>query len=298
MQRQNNLPSKKFVIFFIFILIGFLIFAFRNKLFPKTQYTEEQKIFLNTKITDYAVTDTDGDGLYDWEEALWATDPKKVDTDGDGVNDKDYVQKRREALGISNYEDSLIDLTETERVSMEFFTIVSSLEQKGLLNSDAVKSVGEMFSQEISGPVEIDESSIKTDFDTVSNNEGSRINYEAQMRIILNKAQKDLIGKEMEYFAKFISQPSIQNKKTIENISNGYNLMSSSLRAVEVPEEIAETHKKLILNSAKLSLAVNFLTYYENDPVLTAKGFVLYKDVSLLFEKNIYTLSAYFQKNQ
>ena len=38
-------------------------------------------------LKSYAIQDTDGDGLPDWEESLYGTDPKKADTDGDGIGD-------------------------------------------------------------------------------------------------------------------------------------------------------------------------------------------------------------------
>lgn len=42
--------------------------------------------------------DTDGDGMKDWEEALWKTDPNKTDTDGDGTSDSDEIKLNRDPL--------------------------------------------------------------------------------------------------------------------------------------------------------------------------------------------------------
>ncbi|KKR84482.1 MAG: LamG domain protein jellyroll fold domain protein [Candidatus Nomurabacteria bacterium GW2011_GWA2_40_97] len=38
-------------------------------------------------LEDLVNKDTDLDGVYDWEESLWGTDPTKKDTDDDGVLD-------------------------------------------------------------------------------------------------------------------------------------------------------------------------------------------------------------------
>jgi hypothetical protein len=43
-------------------------------------------------------TDTDGDGLLDWQEALWGTDPNNPDTDGDGTRDGQEVAEGRDPL--------------------------------------------------------------------------------------------------------------------------------------------------------------------------------------------------------
>lgn len=44
--------------------------------------------------TDASKADTDGDGLFDYEELkVYSTDPKNPDTDGDGVKDGDEVKR-------------------------------------------------------------------------------------------------------------------------------------------------------------------------------------------------------------
>lgn len=45
-----------------------------------------------------ALGDRDQDGLFDWEEALWGTDPDKRDTDGDGVSDGEETKSGRSPL--------------------------------------------------------------------------------------------------------------------------------------------------------------------------------------------------------
>ena len=52
-------------------------------------------------LKSYAIQDTDGDGLPDWEESLYGTDPKKADTDGDGVNDAQAVKEGLVKLSLS-----------------------------------------------------------------------------------------------------------------------------------------------------------------------------------------------------
>lgn len=40
--------------------------------------------------------DDDNDGLKNWEEALWGTDPKNSDTDADGTPDREEIQQNRD----------------------------------------------------------------------------------------------------------------------------------------------------------------------------------------------------------
>ena len=47
----------------------------------------------NAIVGDLVNRDTDGDGLLDWEESLWDTDPNNKDTNGDGVSDSVEIAK-------------------------------------------------------------------------------------------------------------------------------------------------------------------------------------------------------------
>lgn len=86
------MPSRKFIVIFLCVLVvgGMFWFAKNSNAVKAGKENPKQIAFENTiktaaqKITE---SDADGDGLKDWEEVLWKTDPKKDDTDGDGFKD-------------------------------------------------------------------------------------------------------------------------------------------------------------------------------------------------------------------
>jgi hypothetical protein len=49
--------------------------------------------------------DADDDGLLDWEETLWQTNPQNADTDGDGVGDGEEVAARRNPLQAGPHDE-------------------------------------------------------------------------------------------------------------------------------------------------------------------------------------------------
>lgn len=57
----------------------------------------------NSTSEEAASLDSDGDGLPDWEEALWGTDPHARDSDRDGVPDgKEVASRTTTAIGVIN----------------------------------------------------------------------------------------------------------------------------------------------------------------------------------------------------
>jgi hypothetical protein len=62
-----------------------------------------------TPTTPEAVDDADGDGLLDWEEEYFGTDPTLPDTDGDGVSDYMEIKRLRTDPNDPNDPDALKD---------------------------------------------------------------------------------------------------------------------------------------------------------------------------------------------
>lgn len=301
MSLANHLPSKKLSLVIMLIVVGVLIFIFKDKavLLFQSKDQKAQEEFLNTKIQDFAVLDTDEDGLYDWEEALWGTDPKDKDSDNNGADDSEEVEAKKKELGIKDIPtENQEDLTETERISMEMFTVFASLEQRGLLDDAAVENMALIFSEKISDPIEISDSSIKTDFPIVEDSSINAKLYQENVKKILAEAQNASVGKEMATFATLIGEPVRKNEKALIDISVAYTKMAEDLNKISVPRSISEIHKKIIINSTKVGITIDLLKNYETDPVVATKGFVLYKDISISLEENIYSLLSYFQKNQ
>src|SRR3989344_4421706 len=63
---------------------------------PGFQFPETKPV--NAELTDdilaeYVAKDTDADGLPDWQEVLYGTNPNVADTDGDGISDGEAVRQ-------------------------------------------------------------------------------------------------------------------------------------------------------------------------------------------------------------
>jgi hypothetical protein len=78
-----------------------------NEFIPQNNFDAE----ISIDLQDTLQNDRDGDGLLDWEEILWKTDPDNPDTDGDGTNDGQEVQENRNPL-LAGENDTLKNIDE------------------------------------------------------------------------------------------------------------------------------------------------------------------------------------------
>ncbi len=102
---REYLPSTAFVGVAIPLVIGFgvagalLYLSFGNTQ-KEVAAESDLSVVATQALLDYhfADKDSDGDGLQDWEEGLWKTDPQNPDTDGDGTYDNEEILAQRDPL--------------------------------------------------------------------------------------------------------------------------------------------------------------------------------------------------------
>jgi len=90
---KKYLPSKKFsvvilITIFFFTIISANLYKKENSSTYKNPFAIEKKSL--SKLTKIKV-DSDSDGLEDWKEILYNTDPKNKDSDSDGTDDNEEI---------------------------------------------------------------------------------------------------------------------------------------------------------------------------------------------------------------
>lgn len=114
-------------------------------------------------VGDLLSRDTDQDGVLDWEEGLWGTDPEKPDTNDDGVSDKEEIAKMK-AERIANAENDPAyaeasageeeNLTQTDKFARELFSTVAALNQTGEINDTTVEELSNSLATQIQNPIQ------------------------------------------------------------------------------------------------------------------------------------------------
>ncbi|MDB5259586.1 MAG: hypothetical protein JWO73_794, partial [Candidatus Taylorbacteria bacterium] len=152
---MNYVTKKNIVLIVIaalFVTGVFFITEYRNKNAEQAIYLSKSAdiIATSTVMSEEEIAannvDSDGDGLHDWEEVLWSTDPKNPDSDGDGTPDGAEVAAGRNPLvkKTKSADDSFAalarkasassskeTLTITDEFGRDFFSKYMELRQSG-----------------------------------------------------------------------------------------------------------------------------------------------------------------------
>jgi len=290
MTTQNYLPSKKLSIFLlIFLVILFSLFFFNKNKYSKNEAPNIKNISASTLV----LNDQDMDGLYDWEESLWGTDPKQKDSDQDGVNDKEETEIKKNELGITtNQEDS--SANQTDQLAKEIFSLAVSLNQNGLLTQEGVENLTKILGDQILTTEEIENPESEIQVLTTENTPENKEKYKTSVLKTIEVAKNKGFGGELTEFSKIIAEES-DNTENLEKISQTYSDLADELIKIKVPEEISSIHKSLISELIRTSLSINLMSNYYSDPILSLRGIFLYKKYSDNVEKHLYSLLSYFQ---
>lgn len=101
MINKRYLPSKNFVTALSIAVSIILLVIIYNYTWPTiAEFLRENNVIETNKasiVTNIDI-DSDRDGLVDWKENLYGTDPKKADTDNDGTSDVQEIEDNRDPL--------------------------------------------------------------------------------------------------------------------------------------------------------------------------------------------------------
>lgn len=283
-------PSNKVpLIFLIVVLIVTSIITTSSFLKKNNNDTEED---VNKEVSLavgreslHDLTDTDGDGLYDWEEDLWGSDKNKPDTDGDGTNDGDEIEARRDpkvagpddlleetrieiALDSQLYYQHRVPGSLTDKLAINLTANYLNFKQGNSYNGENQdKLVNQIVSDvsKISAPIE---KYRKVDLILVINSMDAYHDYGNRIG--------DILKKNKEYLQ------TIQNNNEEEyakEMSEGYRRIAERLATEKVPSALADYHLKMTNNLYNTALSLEELVSYREDPVKALMAIKKYEQI-------------------
>jgi hypothetical protein len=289
---KEYLPSKKFVYIFIACVIVLVIFLLvSNIFFGKNSFVasdkkgglQGEKVTLNSLLQK----DSDGDGVMDWEEALWGTDPNK-EASFDGISDSEYIKNKRAELKLSTgseFGQGEGGLSETDKFAQEFFASLSAMKQGGQIDEDTIKNVSASLGQNIVDPTMTDkytENDIQLDDnDGVDRQEVYYLNAQK----LFEQYKKEGLGDELEITGQIVSSQStmINDPDSINKllkIADAYQAYAQEMTKTPVPQSLAQYHLQIINSANNTGIAVRNMSKVVDDPIVGLSGLSQYQKYS------------------
>jgi hypothetical protein len=228
-----------------------------------------------TTVGDLVNKDTDTDGILDWEESLWGTDPTLKETTP-GTPDATAIEKIKaqnkdesETANSQNPDDKTPELTQTEKFARELFATTSALNQNGGIDSSTAEQIGAALADKIQNAVQRKIFSL-ADIKTTTDNSGESIRrYSTALNEIYTKYSdtKDVLSILQEV----MTDPNNPDAEALEQL-NPIILQAGEviekLQKITVPQTLSFLHLDL-LNSSELVLEnVTDLKFFITDPLV------------------------------
>jgi hypothetical protein len=282
------LKSKKFLLIVFAIVFLVSLFLIKNNFLSDDQSRVDDALSYDEGLlVNFINKDADQDGMLDWEESLWGTDPNNKDTDGDGVLDDAEIAEIKKERGINTVGDEdPNNLTQTEKFSRELFATVATLSQAGEIDQATADKLSSSLAEQIknSAPERVYTSS---NLSLTNDNSSTAVSE-------YNQELGDLYEKfEIEKGAVQILQEAMSEDGTID--AQGLEELDPLIEKVEgivlgmlqvkVPSQLASTHLKLTNATQRCLEDFKNMKFYETDPIVALGGISSYQKNSILIDE-------------
>lgn len=301
------LPSKKFMFIIgaglVLVIVIFIIFFMSSsgENFTTGNKKDATLKIGNQTVTDLIQKDSDGDGIPDWEEALWGTDPNKKITFND-TPDATYIENKKKELKIEGSVNET-KLTETEKFAREFFTSYSAMKSSGQVDSSTINSFSNALGQKIVNPTLIDrykENDIK-----INDSDDSIIKqkYYDEVKKLFNTYKSAGLGDELSIVSSGLTSNSTSGATNtpeqytkLSEIADAYQNFAKKVMEVTVPQSLAEYHLRIANSANNTGVSVLGMAKMIEDPIVGLSGLSQYQKYSDDLIKAVADLENFLQK--
>jgi|GEM_PF-6810273 len=213
-----------------------------------------------------AELDTDRDGIPDWEENLWGTDPNSADSDGDGKNDS------RESLAMavegsvaassSNVERKpFVDEDETNAtraLAREYFGSLMSATQVGDRSISEVHQgfIADRALDKAKDVAEVERYRVPPEH-IVTSTAVTNYEYISAMSLVTEDLYVNAPGNNTEYFFDWLQHDDEDARENMYSFIAHANPIIDRMTTLTVPEDLVMVHERLV------NAYVNYLHDYE-----------------------------------
>jgi hypothetical protein len=291
MSIQKYLPSKKFSIGILSVVFLCVFIFILIPVFFVNDAKQTNNVQIETlSFDDLSELDSDGDGLYDWEEVLWGMDPFNPDTTGNGMLDGQEVAARRRELQAQSGVLNDTPLTYTDALAQQMFLFVAgnpSVQIRDIntfadsLTSDVLDL--ELFSYLNTSDVSVD-SSVSVD-----------VYYRDVVEVISELAFVENDLSLIELYMVFEDETE-HRKNLIEQINTYKNILELFL-AIDVYQEALDYHIDVANSIVQVTTILEIILFNTfNDPIIALSALSQYEKVRENFLLNLNSFTDFFRQ--
>ena len=257
------------------VLFGVAILAFAAWKSPLLQSSatlptpEETSSTSDLLESETYTSDSDGDGVRDWEEILLGLDPNNPDTNGDGIPDGKEVADARKTFEESSVNTlANASTTQTDLLAREIFGAYIQSKQQGAYDEESfdfiiAQATRSQFGVRHSALYTIDD--ILTTTDTGS---ARTLQYEESFQDAITPVIT--IGEyELTTYGRAIQTGDEEEFSKLLAAATIYQQIAETLHSITVPEDAAQPHLDLINSFSTFAKILEVMGSNPDDPLLS-----------------------------
>jgi len=290
MEEKSLKPSRQFIIrgsIAIAIVASILVVQtdWFRALFNKKPLT----ITPNTTVGDVLGSDTNENGIADWEEKLWGLDPTVLYTNG--VPNKQIIENKKKALGAT--DQNATPTNDTDRLARELYTLTLGLGQSDEIDQKILENISAKIGASVGITAPKMQYSLK-DLTTVATSDKSLRAYYTGMTKIVGKYRTDTADIQVVIAALETGDMSRVPELSASAIT--YSTFSKDMRSLPVPIGLAAYHLALINSVAGIAESMPYLAQLNDNAVASLVGISLYREYSAQLNKAVTQIEDYLTK--
>ena len=292
----------------VLMVVGAYGFSGPNPLFNINRIAEAQSS--EELLREYAAKDSDSDGLPDWQEALYGTDPLNPESFQEGILDGDAVSQGlvepkvrvtepnaetdiESIPGITPSSDSLTDRFSRELLTQYLSNRGTTAPTSAEIISFVEKGIQNLKAEAVSPP--------RYTLADVSVAGGvgaqSLQTYAAEAETAFAQNTVSADKNELSYFADALKDDAAALEK-IEDISAAYANIAAAMIEISVPNEARQAHLTIVNALIHMSEASADMAALKTDPVRALLGIGLYASYAQELVSGFANLSGVFTARQ
>lgn len=274
-------PSRKIV--FLFIVAVAVVGAVVWK------KTADKKILASHPPLSSLNDDIDQDGLPEWKEILWQTDPKNPDTDGDGTKDGEEVYANRDprksapndglATTTAARNSTSTPPTTTSLLGQEVLAGILVLNEEGLLNEATVKAlvaetVARLATSTVPRYYNATDFTVGADTTAATRAYGNAVGAVFKAHVARQTTQKE---NELTLIYKATQEGNREALGRLLPFAVQQEDIVKKLLAITVPPSATGLHAGFVNQAAAMALSLRSIASFSDDPFAVILWFRAYR---------------------